>query len=90
MFGTCEIRRLNPALDFAQFSLSSIDLNDEKTKNRVDPSRKMEHFRVIMPSNAKSGKSLYHVKPEKVNKFENCNNLWKQNNFRNPMRKLKA
>ena len=41
-------------------------------------------------SNAKSRKSLFHFKPEKVNKFEYCNNLWKQNNFRNPMRKLKA
>ena len=41
-------------------------------------------------SNAKSRKSLFHFKPEKVNKFEYCNNLWKQNNFRSPMRKLKA
>ena len=39
---------------------------------------------------AKSGKSLFHVKPEKVNKFEYCNNLWKQNIFHNPIRKLKA
>ena len=41
-------------------------------------------------SNAKSTKSLFHFKPEKVNKFESCNNLWKQNIFRNPERKLKA
>ena len=41
-------------------------------------------------SNAKSGKSLFHFKPEKVNKFEYCNNLWKQNKFLNPMRKLDA
>ena len=41
-------------------------------------------------SNSKSRKSLFHFKPEKVNKFEYCNNLWKQNNFRSPMRKLKA
>ena len=41
-------------------------------------------------SNAKSGKSLFHFKPEKVNKFEYCNNLWKQNIFRNPVRKLKT
>ena len=41
-------------------------------------------------SNAKSGKSLFHFKPEKVNKFEYCNNLWKQNIFRNPRRKLDA
>ena len=32
-------------------------------------------------SSAKSGKSLFHFKPEKVNKFEYCNNLWKQNIF---------
>ena len=32
-------------------------------------------------SNDKSGKSLFHFKPEKVNKFEHCNNLWKQNIF---------
>ena len=41
-------------------------------------------------SNAKSRKSLYHFKPEKVNKFEYCNNLWKQNIFHNPVRKMKA
>ena len=41
-------------------------------------------------SNAKSGKSVFHFKPEKVNKFEYCNNLWKQNIFHNPIRKLKA
>ena len=32
-------------------------------------------------SNAKSRKSLFYFKPEKVNKFEYCNNLWKQNIF---------
>ena len=32
-------------------------------------------------SNAKSRKSLYHFKSEKVNKFEYCNNLWKQRHF---------
>ena len=41
-------------------------------------------------SNAKSRKSLFYFKPEKVNKFEYCNNLWKQNIFHNPVRKLKA
>ena len=41
-------------------------------------------------SNAKSEKSLFHFKPEKVNKFEYCNNLWKQNIFYSPVRKLKA
>ena len=41
-------------------------------------------------SNAKCWKSLFYFKPEKVNKFEYCNNLWKQNIFRNPMRKLDA
>ena len=30
-------------------------------------------------SSAKSRKSLFHFKPEKVNKFEYCDNLWKQN-----------
>ena len=40
--------------------------------------------------NAKSRKSLFHLKPEKVNKFEYCNNLWKQNHFHNPVRKLNA
>ena len=30
-------------------------------------------------SNAKSRKSLFYFKPEKSNKFEYCNNLWKQN-----------
>ena len=40
--------------------------------------------------NAKSRKSLFHFKPEKVNKFEYCNDLWKQNIFQNPVRKLKA
>ena len=40
--------------------------------------------------NAKSSKSLFHFKPEKVNKFEYCNDLWKQNIFHNPVRKLKA
>ena len=41
-------------------------------------------------SNAKSWKSLFHFRPEKVNKFDYCNNLSKQNIFRNPVRKLKA
>ena len=36
-------------------------------------------------SNAKSRK-----RPEKVNKFDSCNNLWKQKFFHNPVRKLKA
>ena len=39
-------------------------------------------------SNAKSRKSLFHFKPEDVNKFEFCNILWKQNIFHNPVRKL--
>ena len=39
--------------------------------------------------NIKSRKSLFHLKPEKV-KFEYCDNLWKQNIFHNPVRKLKA
>ena len=38
-------------------------------------------------SNAKSRKSLFYFKPQKVNKFEYCNNLWKQNIFHNPVRK---
>ena len=41
-------------------------------------------------SNAKSRKSLLHFKAQKVNKFEYCNNLWKQNIFHNLVRKLKA
>ena len=41
-------------------------------------------------SNAKSRKTLFYFKPQKVNKFEYCNNLWKQNIFHNPVRKLKA
>ena len=41
-------------------------------------------------SNAKSRKSWFYFKPQKVNKFEYCNNLWKQNLFHNPVRKLKA
>ena len=41
-------------------------------------------------SNAKSRKNLFHFKPEKVNKFEYCNNLQKQNLFHNPVRRLKA
>ena len=36
-------------------------------------------------SNAKSTKTLFHFKPVKVNKFEYCNNLWKQNIFHNPV-----
>ena len=32
-------------------------------------------------SNAKSRKSIFHFKPEKVNRFEYCDNLWKQNIF---------
>ena len=32
-------------------------------------------------SNAKSGKSIFHFKPEKENKFEYSDNLWKQNIF---------
>ena len=32
-------------------------------------------------SNAKPRKSLFHFKPEQVNKSEYCNNLWKQHNF---------
>ena len=40
--------------------------------------------------NAKSRKSLFHFKPEKVNRFEYCNKLWKQNIFYSPVRKLKA
>ena len=39
---------------------------------------------------AKSRKSLFHFKPEKVNKFEYCDNLWKQNIFHNQVLKLKA
>ena len=39
-------------------------------------------------SNAKSRKSLFHLKPGRVKKFEYCNNLWKQNNFHNSVRKL--
>ena len=31
--------------------------------------------------NAKSRKSLFHFKTEKVKKFECCVNLWKQNIF---------
>ena len=41
-------------------------------------------------SNAKSRNSLFYFKPEKVNKFEYCNNLWKQNIFHNPVRKMNA
>ena len=41
-------------------------------------------------NNAKSRKSLFHFQPEKVNKFEYCNNLWKPNIFHNPVRKLRA
>ena len=41
-------------------------------------------------SNAKSRKNLFHFRPEKVNKFEYCNNLQKQNIFHNPVRRLKA
>ena len=41
-------------------------------------------------SNAKSRKSWFYFKPQKVNKFEYCNNLWKQNIFHNPRQKLKA
>ena len=41
-------------------------------------------------SNAKCWKSLFYFKPEKVNKFEYCNNLWKQNICHNAVRKLKA
>ena len=41
-------------------------------------------------SNANSSKSLFYFKPQKVNKFEYCNNLWKQNIFHNQVRKLKA
>ena len=41
-------------------------------------------------SNAKSRKSLFHFKPEKVNKFEYYNNLWKPNIFHSLVRKLKA
>ena len=33
---------------------------------------------------------MFHFKPEKVNKFEYCDNLWKQNIFHNPVQKLKA
>ena len=40
--------------------------------------------------NAKSRKSLFHFKPEKVNRFEYCDKLWKQNIFYSPVRKLKA
>ena len=40
--------------------------------------------------NAKSGKGLFHFKAEKGNKFEYCDNLWKQNIFHYPVRKLKA
>ena len=38
-------------------------------------------------SNAKSRKSLLHFKPEEINKFEYCNNLWKQHIFHNSVRK---
>ena len=41
-------------------------------------------------NNAKSRKNLFHFQPEKVNKFEYCNNLWKPNIFHNPVRKLRA
>ena len=41
-------------------------------------------------NNAKSRKSLFHFQPEKVNKFEYWNNLWKPNIFHNPVRKLRA
>ena len=41
-------------------------------------------------NNAKSRKSLFHFQPEKVNKFEYWNNLWKPNIFHNPVRKLGA
>ena len=41
-------------------------------------------------NNAKSRKSLFHFQPEKVNKLEYCNNLWKPNIFHNPVRKLRA
>ena len=41
-------------------------------------------------NDAKSRKSLFHFQPEKVNKFEYCNNLWKPNIFHNPVRKLRA
>ena len=40
--------------------------------------------------NAKSRKGLFHFKAEKGNKFEYCDNLWKQNIFHYPVRKLKA
>ena len=41
-------------------------------------------------SNAKSKKSCFHFKPEKLNKFEYCTKLWKQNVVLNPVRKIKA
>ena len=40
-------------------------------------------------SNVKSNKSLFHCKPEKINKIEYCDNLW-NDIFHNPGRKLKA
>ena len=40
--------------------------------------------------NAKSRKGLFHFKAEKGNKFEYCDNLWRQNIFHYPVQKLKA
>ena len=41
-------------------------------------------------NNAKSRNILFHFQPEKVNKFEYWNNLWKPNIFHNTVRKLRA
>ena len=41
-------------------------------------------------SNTKSRESLFHFKPEKVNKYKYCDNLWKWNIFHNLVRELKA
>ena len=69
---------------FSQDSTSTTHNSDNSRETGWSGSRREA-------SNAKSRKSLFHFKAEKVNKFEYCNNLWKQNIFHNPvLRKLKA
>ena len=46
--------------------------------------------RVEKLAEAKADVKRVTQNPEKVNKFENCDNLWKQIIFHNPVRKLKA